>query len=89
MRDSLKDPWSESWVQISQAVRYRIVVHVFSALEMGRYRDFLQPVPKSERLLHFSFPVNDMSDNLVLTIEVAASCDLFYARVQFLLSNFL
>ena len=54
---------------------------------MARYCHFLEPVTEPERLLHLSFPVNDVSHDLVHAIKVAATDDLLDSRMQLLLSD--
>ena len=44
---------------------------------------------ESERLFDFGFPVNDVSDDLVLAVEVATLSDFLDGWMEFFLSEFL
>jgi len=56
---------------------------------MRRNGDFFEPLAKPKGLLNFGFPVDNMGDDLILAVKVAALSYFFNSSMQLLLTNVL
>lgn len=71
--DCFENTRSEAWVQICQGVRHRVVVGFFRSLPLWRNRDAFKPVAKSVWFFNFSFPIDNMSHNLIFIFKAATA----------------
>ena len=53
---------------------------------MRWYLNFLEPLAKSVRIFHLWLPVNNVSDDLIVTLQVATLHDFFEASMDLFLT---
>ena len=86
LNDSLKNVGSKSRVQVAHSIGHSDVKHLSSIAYMRRYLDLLHSLGYI-RLLNECLPIDAMSDDFIITLEVAAFNNFVYpCQKVFLLS---
>lgn len=82
----LENSWSEARIQKGQHIWHSEVPSLSGCFPMRWYLNFLEPLSKSVRVFHLWLPIDDVSDDLVVALQVATLNDFLEASVYLLLT---